>query len=143
MSSQISYWITMTWLAHCPIFSEHCHNNKPNWSTQHRRQLFGWQPERVPRWGGHMAFWSFLRKGKLRLFDVEGESIWFVSTSNKASRAVILDSGNILMLSDCNKLEMDIWSIGKDPYIILFVYTCKKSRTNITDLSTQMVAIEA
>ncbi|GLJ44801.1 hypothetical protein SUGI_0942290 [Cryptomeria japonica] len=54
------------------------------------------------------------RQGKLRLFDAEGASIWSVSISRKACRAVILDSGNFLMLSDDNEQET-VWQSFDNP----------------------------
>ncbi|GLJ32929.1 hypothetical protein SUGI_0663310 [Cryptomeria japonica] len=48
------------------------------------------------------------KEGDLELFDAEGASLWSADTSNKASRAVILDSGNLVMLSDENKFET-VW----------------------------------
>ncbi|GLJ44805.1 hypothetical protein SUGI_0942380 [Cryptomeria japonica] len=54
------------------------------------------------------------RQGKLRLFDAEGASIWSVNKSIKASRAVILDSGNFLMLSNNNKPETE-WQSFDNP----------------------------
>ncbi|XP_057859955.2 G-type lectin S-receptor-like serine/threonine-protein kinase At2g19130 [Cryptomeria japonica] len=48
------------------------------------------------------------KQGSLDLFDAEGASLWSVNMSNKASRAVILDSGNFEVLSGGNKSEI-IW----------------------------------
>ncbi|XP_057859928.2 G-type lectin S-receptor-like serine/threonine-protein kinase At2g19130 [Cryptomeria japonica] len=45
-------------------------------------------------------------QGTLDLFDAEGASLWSVNVSNKASRAVILDSGNFVVLSNDNKSEL-------------------------------------
>ncbi|GLJ20010.1 hypothetical protein SUGI_0362860 [Cryptomeria japonica] len=45
------------------------------------------------------------KQGSLGLFDVENVSLWSANIANKASRAVILDSGNFLMVSDGNKSE--------------------------------------
>ncbi|XP_059078212.1 G-type lectin S-receptor-like serine/threonine-protein kinase At2g19130 [Cryptomeria japonica] len=45
-------------------------------------------------------------QGSLDLFDAEGASLWSVNISNKASRAVILDSGNFVVVSDANKSEI-------------------------------------
>ncbi|GLJ15653.1 hypothetical protein SUGI_0257500 [Cryptomeria japonica] len=47
-------------------------------------------------------------EGNLVLFDAEGSSIWSVNTTDKASRAVILDSGIFLMLRDGNKSQT-VW----------------------------------
>ncbi|GLJ32683.1 hypothetical protein SUGI_0657550 [Cryptomeria japonica] len=46
------------------------------------------------------------RQGSLGLFDAEDVSFWSVNLSNKASQAVILDSGNFVVLSDGNKSEI-------------------------------------
>ncbi|XP_057851568.2 G-type lectin S-receptor-like serine/threonine-protein kinase At2g19130 [Cryptomeria japonica] len=54
------------------------------------------------------------REGNLVLFDTEGASIWSVNMSKKASRAVILDSGNFLMLSGNNKSET-VWQCFDNP----------------------------
>ncbi|GLJ44806.1 hypothetical protein SUGI_0942390 [Cryptomeria japonica] len=54
------------------------------------------------------------RQGKLKLFDSEGASIWSVNISSKASRAVILDSGNFLMLGDDNKADT-VWQSFDNP----------------------------
>ncbi|GLJ57939.1 hypothetical protein SUGI_1392440 [Cryptomeria japonica] len=54
------------------------------------------------------------REGNLVLFDTEGASIWSVNMSKKASRAVILDSGNFLMLSGNNKSET-VWQSFDNP----------------------------
>ncbi|GLJ27687.1 hypothetical protein SUGI_0543580 [Cryptomeria japonica] len=48
------------------------------------------------------------KEGNLGLFDAEGTSLWSVSIPNKCSRAVLLDSGNFLMLSNDNKSEI-VW----------------------------------
>ncbi|GLJ27682.1 hypothetical protein SUGI_0543520 [Cryptomeria japonica] len=45
------------------------------------------------------------KEGNLGLLDVEGTSLWSVDVSNKISRAVLLESGNFIMLSDDNKSE--------------------------------------
>ncbi|GLJ15665.1 hypothetical protein SUGI_0257670 [Cryptomeria japonica] len=45
------------------------------------------------------------REGNLILFDAEGASLWSVNTTNKASRAVILDSGNFVVMRNGNKSE--------------------------------------
>ncbi|GLJ32935.1 hypothetical protein SUGI_0663380 [Cryptomeria japonica] len=39
------------------------------------------------------------KEGDLELFDAEGASLWSADISNKASRAVILGSGNLVMLT--------------------------------------------
>ncbi|GLJ44798.1 hypothetical protein SUGI_0942240 [Cryptomeria japonica] len=54
------------------------------------------------------------RQGKLGLFDAEGAPIWSVNISSKASRAVILDSGNFLMLSEDKKPEA-LWQSFDNP----------------------------
>ncbi|GLJ15640.1 hypothetical protein SUGI_0257280 [Cryptomeria japonica] len=54
------------------------------------------------------------REGNLVLFDAEGASIWSVNMSKKASRAVILDSGNFLMQSGNNKSET-VWQSFDNP----------------------------
>ncbi|GLJ27727.1 hypothetical protein SUGI_0544140 [Cryptomeria japonica] len=46
--------------------------------------------------------------GTLGLFDAGGMSLWSANVSYKRSRAVLLDSGNFLMLSDDNKSET-VW----------------------------------
>ncbi|XP_059071430.1 S-locus-specific glycoprotein S13-like [Cryptomeria japonica] len=46
--------------------------------------------------------------GTLGLFDAGGMSLWSANVSYKPSRAVLLDSGNFLMLSDDNKSET-VW----------------------------------
>ncbi|GLJ32901.1 hypothetical protein SUGI_0662700 [Cryptomeria japonica] len=48
------------------------------------------------------------KKGHLGLFDAEGASLWSVNVTKKPSHAVILDSGNFVMLSDFNKSE-PVW----------------------------------
>ncbi|GLJ27685.1 hypothetical protein SUGI_0543550 [Cryptomeria japonica] len=45
------------------------------------------------------------KQGNLGLFDAEGTSLWSANVSNKPSRAVLLDSGNFLMLSNYNESE--------------------------------------
>ncbi|GLJ27694.1 hypothetical protein SUGI_0543670 [Cryptomeria japonica] len=45
------------------------------------------------------------KEGNLGVFDAEGTSLWSANASNKPSRAVLLDSGNFLMLSDYNESE--------------------------------------
>ncbi|XP_057831491.2 G-type lectin S-receptor-like serine/threonine-protein kinase At2g19130 [Cryptomeria japonica] len=40
------------------------------------------------------------KEGNLGLFDAQGTSLWSANTSNKPSRAVLLDSGNFVMLND-------------------------------------------
>ncbi|XP_057859953.2 G-type lectin S-receptor-like serine/threonine-protein kinase At2g19130 [Cryptomeria japonica] len=45
-------------------------------------------------------------QGSLDLFDAEGASFWSVNVSDKASRAIILDSGNFVVLSSDNKSEI-------------------------------------
>ncbi|XP_059073429.1 G-type lectin S-receptor-like serine/threonine-protein kinase At2g19130 [Cryptomeria japonica] len=54
------------------------------------------------------------REGNLVLFDAEGASIRSVNTTKKASRAVIIDSGNFLMLKDDNKYET-VWQSFDNP----------------------------
>ncbi|XP_059073450.1 putative inactive G-type lectin S-receptor-like serine/threonine-protein kinase SRK [Cryptomeria japonica] len=54
------------------------------------------------------------REGNLVLFDAHGASIWSVNTTNKASTAVLLDSGNFLMLSDDNESET-VWQSFDNP----------------------------
>ncbi|GLJ32680.1 hypothetical protein SUGI_0657500 [Cryptomeria japonica] len=53
-------------------------------------------------------------QGGLGLFDAEGASLWSVNMSNKASRAVILDSGNFVVLSGGIKSEM-VWQSFDHP----------------------------
>ncbi|XP_057829762.2 G-type lectin S-receptor-like serine/threonine-protein kinase At2g19130 [Cryptomeria japonica] len=48
------------------------------------------------------------KQGSLGLFDSENVSLWSANISNKASRAVILDSGNFLMVSDGSNSET-VW----------------------------------
>ncbi|GLJ20012.1 hypothetical protein SUGI_0362880 [Cryptomeria japonica] len=48
------------------------------------------------------------KQGILGLFDAENVSLWSANIANKAFRAVILDSGNFLMVSDGNKSET-VW----------------------------------
>ncbi|XP_059063052.1 G-type lectin S-receptor-like serine/threonine-protein kinase At2g19130 [Cryptomeria japonica] len=54
-------------------------------------------------------------QGGLGLFDAEGTSLWSVNMSNKASRAVILDSGNFVVLSGGNKSEI-VWQSFDHPF---------------------------
>lgn len=54
------------------------------------------------------------KEGKLGLFDAEGTSIWSVNVSSKASMAMILDSGNLLIVNDGNKSEM-VWQSLDNP----------------------------
>ncbi|GLJ32899.1 hypothetical protein SUGI_0662680 [Cryptomeria japonica] len=48
------------------------------------------------------------REVNLELFDAEGASLWSPNISSKASRVVILDSGNFIMLGADNKSET-VW----------------------------------
>ncbi|GLJ27710.1 hypothetical protein SUGI_0543880 [Cryptomeria japonica] len=45
------------------------------------------------------------KEGNLGLFDEEGTSLWSANASKKPSRAALLDSGNLMMLSDSNESE--------------------------------------
>ncbi|GLJ27719.1 hypothetical protein SUGI_0543990 [Cryptomeria japonica] len=53
--------------------------------------------------------------GNLGLFDAEGTSLWSVNVSKKPSRAVLLDSGNFLMMSDDSKAET-LWQSFDYPF---------------------------
>ncbi|GLJ20017.1 hypothetical protein SUGI_0362950 [Cryptomeria japonica] len=54
------------------------------------------------------------RQGSMGLFDAENVSLWSANISDKASRAVILESGNFLMVSDGNKSET-VWQSFDHP----------------------------
>ncbi|GLJ32677.1 hypothetical protein SUGI_0657470 [Cryptomeria japonica] len=54
------------------------------------------------------------RQGCLELFNAEDASLWSVNMSNKASRSVILDSGNFVVLSRGNKSEI-VWQSFDHP----------------------------
>ncbi|XP_059072197.1 G-type lectin S-receptor-like serine/threonine-protein kinase At2g19130 [Cryptomeria japonica] len=54
------------------------------------------------------------REGHLGLFDAKGGSVWSVNVSKKASKAVILDSGNFLMVADEN-ISDPLWESFDHP----------------------------
>ncbi|GLJ32956.1 hypothetical protein SUGI_0663640 [Cryptomeria japonica] len=59
------------------------------------------------------------KEGDLGLFDATGASLWLVNVTKKASQAVILDSGNFVMLSDDYKTEI-VWQSFDYPVDTLF-----------------------
>ncbi|GLJ52694.1 hypothetical protein SUGI_1121730 [Cryptomeria japonica] len=54
------------------------------------------------------------REGHLGLFDAKGGSVWSVNVSKNASKAVILDSGNFLMVADEN-ISDSLWESFDHP----------------------------
>ena len=69
------------------------------WSANMRQKMIVWVANKETPARNKSGVLKLSREGELDLFDAEGEAIWSVNTSNKASRA---DSGNFLMLSDDN-----------------------------------------
>ncbi|GLJ32910.1 hypothetical protein SUGI_0662930 [Cryptomeria japonica] len=78
------------------------------WYAHMTEKTFVWVANRETPSRNGSGVLKLSKGGHLELFDAEGASLWFANISNKASRAVILDSGNFLILSDDNKSQT-IW----------------------------------
>ncbi|GLJ15326.1 hypothetical protein SUGI_0251270 [Cryptomeria japonica] len=85
------------------------------WYAQIPEKTYVWVANRETPARNRSGVLKLSREGNLVLFDAEGASIWSVNTTNKASRAVILDSGNFLILSDGNKSEIPAWQSFDNP----------------------------
>ncbi|XP_059068796.1 G-type lectin S-receptor-like serine/threonine-protein kinase At2g19130 [Cryptomeria japonica] len=57
---------------------------------------------------------KFSRDGHLRLFDKKGRLVWSIDTDQKGSRAVIMDSGNFIMLETHNDSAV-VWESFAHP----------------------------
>ncbi|XP_057828329.2 G-type lectin S-receptor-like serine/threonine-protein kinase At2g19130 [Cryptomeria japonica] len=57
---------------------------------------------------------NFSRDGRLRLFDSNGRSIWSSNNSLRASRAVMMENGNFIMLGAQNGSEI-VWESFRYP----------------------------
>ncbi|GLJ27723.1 hypothetical protein SUGI_0544080 [Cryptomeria japonica] len=78
------------------------------WYAKIQEKMVVWVANRESPAKNRPGVFKLSKGGHLGLFDAEGTSLWSVNVSNKPSRAVLLDSGNFLMLSDSNKSET-VW----------------------------------
>ncbi|GLJ27725.1 hypothetical protein SUGI_0544110 [Cryptomeria japonica] len=88
------------------------------WYAKRPEQVIVWVANRENPAKNKPGVLKLSKKGNLGLFDAEGTSLWSVNVSNKVSRAVLLDSGNFIMLRNDKKPEtvwqsfdypVDIW----------------------------------
>ncbi|XP_059074326.1 G-type lectin S-receptor-like serine/threonine-protein kinase At2g19130 [Cryptomeria japonica] len=84
------------------------------WYAKIPEKTYVWVANRATPATNRSGVLKLSPEGNLVLFDAEGASIWSVNTTNKASRAVILDSGNFLVLRDGNKSET-VWQSFDNP----------------------------
>ncbi|GLJ15664.1 hypothetical protein SUGI_0257660 [Cryptomeria japonica] len=84
------------------------------WYAKIPKKTYVWVANRETPARNRSGVLKLSKEGNLVLFDAEGASIWSVNTTNKASRAVILDSGNFLMLSNDNKSDT-VWQSLDNP----------------------------
>ncbi|GLJ27689.1 hypothetical protein SUGI_0543610 [Cryptomeria japonica] len=78
------------------------------WYANVPEKIVVWVANRETPAKNRSGFLNLSKEGNLRLFDAEGTSLWSVNISYKCSQAVLLDSGNFLMLRDENKSEI-VW----------------------------------
>ncbi|GLJ57937.1 hypothetical protein SUGI_1392280 [Cryptomeria japonica] len=84
------------------------------WYAKIPEKTYVWVANRETPARNRSGVLKLSREGNLVLFDAEGASLWSVNTTNKAFRAVILDSGNFLILTDGNKSET-VWQSFENP----------------------------
>ncbi|GLJ15668.1 hypothetical protein SUGI_0257700 [Cryptomeria japonica] len=84
------------------------------WYAQIPEKTYVWVANRATPARNRSGVLKLSREGNLVLFDAHGASIWSVNTTNKASTAVLLDSGNFLMLSEDNESET-VWQSFDNP----------------------------
>ncbi|XP_057834091.2 G-type lectin S-receptor-like serine/threonine-protein kinase At2g19130 [Cryptomeria japonica] len=84
------------------------------WYAQIPEKTYVWVANRETPARNRTGVLKLSREGKLVLFNAEGVSIWSVNTTNNASRAVILDSGNFLLLNNDNK-SGTVWQSFDNP----------------------------
>ncbi|GLJ15639.1 hypothetical protein SUGI_0257260 [Cryptomeria japonica] len=84
------------------------------WYAKIPEKTYVWVANRETPARNRSGVLKLSREGNLVLFDAEGASLWSVNTTNKAFRAVILDSGNFLILTDGNKSET-VWESFENP----------------------------
>ncbi|GLJ15670.1 hypothetical protein SUGI_0257750 [Cryptomeria japonica] len=78
------------------------------WYAQTPEKTYVWVANRETPSRNRSGVLKLSREGNLEINNAEGAPIWSVNTTNKASRAVLLDSGNFLMLSNDNESEI-VW----------------------------------
>ncbi|GLJ15329.1 hypothetical protein SUGI_0251390 [Cryptomeria japonica] len=84
------------------------------WYAQIPEKTYVWVANRETTARNRSGVLKLSSEGDLVLFDAQSVSIWSVNATNKASRAVILDSGNFLILSNGNKSET-VWQSFDNP----------------------------
>ncbi|GLJ13987.1 hypothetical protein SUGI_0223610 [Cryptomeria japonica] len=84
------------------------------WYTNMADRAIVWVANRETPVSEESGVLNVSRDGYLALFDAQGALVWSPNVSKKASRAVILDSGNFLVLGGENHSEI-IWQSFDHP----------------------------
>ncbi|GLJ32942.1 hypothetical protein SUGI_0663500 [Cryptomeria japonica] len=78
------------------------------WYANITEKTIVWMANRETPSRNRSGILKLSKRGHLGLFDAEGSSLWSVNVTKKPSHAVILDSGNFVMLSNDYKSET-VW----------------------------------
>ena len=77
------------------------------WYANTSEQIIVWVANRESPAKNKPGVLKLSIEGELGLFDAEDTSLWSVNISHKCSRAVLLDSGNFILLSNKNNSKID------------------------------------
>ncbi|GLJ32900.1 hypothetical protein SUGI_0662690 [Cryptomeria japonica] len=84
------------------------------WYANITEKTIVWVANRETPARNRSAVLKLQKGGDLGLLDATGTSLWSVNVTKKPSQAVILDSGNFVMLGDDNKSEI-VWQSFDNP----------------------------
>eukprot|EP01018_Ginkgo_biloba_P011674 Gb_40120 [translate_table: standard] len=84
------------------------------WYAHISEQTIVWVANRETPLENTAGAFNLTQDGNLALFDAEGGSVWSSDATKKASRAVIMDSGNLVMMSGENTSE-SVWQSFDHP----------------------------
>ncbi|GLJ32898.1 hypothetical protein SUGI_0662670 [Cryptomeria japonica] len=84
------------------------------WYANMAAKTYVWVANRETPARNRSSVLKLSKEGDLGLFDPTGASLWSVNVTKKAFQAVILDSGNFVMLSVDNKSEI-VWQSFDHP----------------------------